>query len=78
MTISPEWIVIATISAIFILGFMIGYTLARLEANKMFDLRDKVMQFEKSRDYWQESSENLNKINKELHEEIYRLKSKED
>lgn len=78
MNIDPTWIVVAFICAVFILGFMIGYALGRLEANKLFDLRGKVMQLEKSRDYWSDRFEDLDKINDGLHEQIKRLKSKED
>jgi hypothetical protein len=60
------------------IGFMAGYTLARIEANKLFDLRDRVVQLTKSRDRWQDGFDDLSKINKDLHEEINRLKSKED
>lgn len=78
MNIDPTWIVIALISGVFILGFLVGYTLGRLEANKLFDLRGKVMQLENCRDYWQDRYDDLEKINDGLHEQINRLKSKED
>lgn len=78
MNIDPTWIVVAFICAVFILGFMIGYALGRLEANKLFDLRGKVMQLEKNRDYWRDRFEDLDQINDGLHEQINRLKSKED
>ena len=78
MSIDPTWIVVALISAVFIIGFLVGYTLGRLEANKLFDLRDRVIQLKKNRDYWRDRFEDLDQINDGLHEQINRLKSKED
>lgn len=72
MTINPTLIVVAFICAVFVLGFMIGYALGRLEANKLFDLRGKVMQLEKNRDHWHRRFEDLDKINDGLREQINR------
>lgn len=78
MKIDPYWILVVCTCVVFMIGFMAGYTLARIEANKLFDLRDRVVQLTKSRDRWQDGFDDLSKINKDLHEEINRLKSKED
>ena len=78
MSIDPTWIVVALISAVFIIGFLVGYTLGRLEANKLFDLRDRVIQLKKNRDHWYDRYQDLDEINDGLHEQIKRLKSKED
>lgn len=68
MTISPEWIVVGVISAIFILGFLIGYTLGRLEANKLFDLRDERIQLKRSREYWANCYDDQMRYTDELRE----------
>lgn len=72
MNIDPTWIVVAFICAVFVIGFMAGYILGRLEANKLFDLRGKVMQLERGRDKWRNRFNDLNKINMELHEQLNR------
>lgn len=78
MKIDPYWILVVCTCVVFMIGFMAGYTLARIEANKLFDLRDRVMQLEKKRDYWRDRFEDLHNINDGLHEQILILKSKED
>ena len=74
MSIDPYWILVVCTCVIFMIGFMAGYTLARIEANKLFDLRDKVMLLERDRDYWRDRFDDLKKINDGLHEGINRPK----
>lgn len=68
MTIDPTWIVVVLLSSIFILGFLVGYTLGRLEANKLFDLRDQNVQLRQRREYWQDRYDDQIRYTDELRE----------
>jgi hypothetical protein len=72
MTIDPAWIVVAFVSAVFVIGFLIGYALGRLEANKLFDLRDQNIQLRQRRDYWQARYEDQIRYTDELRERYKR------
>lgn len=82
MTIDPTWFVIAFICAIFILGFLIGYILGRLEANKLFDLRDRNIYLKKRREYWEDRYDDQVRYTLELKEGhnqiVEKLLAKED
>jgi len=70
--------IIALICMGFAFGFMAGYILARLEANKMFDLRDQNIQLDRNLMRWIDNYEEIEKRYKEVKEQLFEERSKKE